>query len=69
MDRLLSKVVDEAAGKVFGDDDDHDLHGAAAHAANQAPEDQDFFTDVLGSMLQNKRPAQIAEQDIDEEGR
>ena len=44
------------------------LDGAAAHAANNAPEDQDFFAGVLGQMLQGKQPAQLAEEDIDEEG-
>ncbi|KAH6634005.1 hypothetical protein B0J18DRAFT_470719 [Chaetomium sp. MPI-SDFR-AT-0129] len=47
-------------------DDDEDLQGAASVAAGHAPEDQDFFKDVLGSLLQEKPKAQIGNEDIDE---
>lgn len=57
------------AGGGYPHADDAGLGGAASAAAKHAPEDQDFFSDVIGKMLQSKQPAQLAdEDDIDEDG-
>lgn len=59
MDKLLGKVVD----KVVGDDD---LHGAASVAAKEAPEDQDFFADIISKLVDKNK--QEPDDDIDEQG-
>lgn len=56
------------AGGGVPHDDDEDLQGAASVAAGHAPEDQDFFSDVLGKLLQEKPKAQLGNEDLDEEG-
>ncbi|KAL2139181.1 hypothetical protein VTI28DRAFT_5679 [Corynascus sepedonium] len=59
MDKFLGKVVD----KVVGDDD---LHGAASVAAKEAPEDQDFFADIISKLVDKNK--QEPDDDIDEQG-
>jgi hypothetical protein len=56
------------AGGGYPHHDDADLRGAASAAAKDAAEDEDFFADILGKVLKNKQPSQIAEEDIDEDG-
>jgi hypothetical protein len=56
------------AGGGYPHPGDDDLHGAASAAASHAPEDEDFFSNVIGKLLQNKSMSQVAEEDIDEEG-
>jgi hypothetical protein len=56
------------AGGGYPHADDADLRGAASAAAKDATEDEDFFADILGKVLKNKQPSQIAEEDIDEDG-
>ncbi|KAK3382489.1 hypothetical protein B0T24DRAFT_16213 [Lasiosphaeria ovina] len=70
MDRFLGKVLggDDNERQSTGGhsrDDDDDFRGAASHAAEHAPEDSSFFSDILGQLGQRKQ--QIAEEDIDEE--
>ncbi len=48
--------------------DDDDLRGAATHAANNAPEDQDFFSGVLGQLIKKKQQGEVEQDDIDEDG-
>ncbi|KAL2136516.1 hypothetical protein VTI74DRAFT_3341 [Chaetomium olivicolor] len=100
MDRFISKAVDSAVDKMFGDDDDERrpaqglqqgggnlTHGgaypagggfshaddsdlrtsAASAAAKNAPEDEDFFSGVLGKLLEKKSLSQVADEDLDEE--
>ncbi|KAK4241817.1 hypothetical protein C8A03DRAFT_29983 [Achaetomium macrosporum] len=55
------------AGGGYPHHDDADLRGAALVAAKDADEDEGFFSDVLGKLLQNKQPSQIADEDLDEE--
>jgi hypothetical protein len=55
------------AGGGYPHHDDADLRGAVSAAASHAPEDEDFFSNALGKLLQNKPKAQIAQEDIDEE--
>jgi hypothetical protein len=56
------------AGGNYPQHADADLRGAASVAAKDADDDEGFFSDVLGKLLQNKQPSQIADEDLDEEG-
>jgi hypothetical protein len=53
-------------GYSAGDDDD--LRGAATHAANNAPEDQDFFSGILSQLIKKKQQGEVEQDDIDEDG-
>ncbi|KAK3309525.1 uncharacterized protein B0T15DRAFT_515716 [Chaetomium strumarium] len=55
------------AGGGYPQHADADLRGAASVAAKDADDDEGFFSDVLGKLLQNKPPSQIADDDLDEE--
>ncbi|EAQ93686.1 hypothetical protein CHGG_01921 [Chaetomium globosum CBS 148.51] len=55
------------AGGGYPHDDDDDLRGAASIAAKEAPEDQSFFDDILGKLLQDKPKAKLEEEDLDED--
>ncbi|KAK4129651.1 hypothetical protein N657DRAFT_660940 [Parathielavia appendiculata] len=55
------------AGGGYSHADDADLRGAASAAAKDADDGEAFFADILGKVLKNKQPSQIAEEDIDEE--